>query len=113
MQKLLYFSIFLINQILGLIGNQFGNLGNDEICGIVFSAKSHEDVISVWNKNADDQNLTAQIRCVTVVEGYCILGEARYILQKLLYYKNADDQNLTTQIRCVTVVEGYCFFCFR
>eukprot|EP01121_Diplochlamys_sp_Union-15-3_P003599 TRINITY_DN1353_c0_g1_i2.p1 TRINITY_DN1353_c0_g1~~TRINITY_DN1353_c0_g1_i2.p1 ORF type:complete len:201 (+),score=31.48 TRINITY_DN1353_c0_g1_i2:96-698(+) len=38
--------------ILALIGEQFGV--GDEICGVVVSVRYKEDLISVWNRNADN-----------------------------------------------------------
>lgn len=36
----------------------------DEICGAVVSMRQQEDIISVWNRTAGDQFITARIRCV-------------------------------------------------
>ena len=34
----------------------------DEICGAVVSMRQQEDIISVWNRTAGDQFITARIR---------------------------------------------------
>jgi hypothetical protein len=35
-----------------------------EICGAVVSVRNGEDIISVWNKTADNLEATNKIRCV-------------------------------------------------
>lgn len=46
--------------LLALIGEQF-ELG-DEICGAKLSIRFSEDIISLWNRNADNQEVTDKIR---------------------------------------------------
>lgn len=46
--------------LLGIIGEQFG-VGN-EICGAVLSIRYSEDIISLWNKTANNSETTAKIR---------------------------------------------------
>lgn len=48
------------NLILAILGEQF--MVGDEICGAVVSIRFQEDIISVWNKTAQDNNSTARIR---------------------------------------------------
>jgi translation initiation factor 4E len=48
-------------QVLGLIGEQF-DVGN-EICGAVISIRAQEDILSVWNRNSENTDATAKIRC--------------------------------------------------
>lgn len=48
------------NLILALLGDQF-DVG-DDICGAVVSVRFQEDIISIWNKTADNQDLTFKIR---------------------------------------------------
>jgi len=48
------------NLVLAIIGEQF-DVGN-EICGAVVSVRGSEDIISVWNKNADNTEATDKIR---------------------------------------------------
>lgn len=48
------------NLILAILGEQF--MVGDEICGAVVSIRFQEDIISVWNKTAHDNNSTARIR---------------------------------------------------
>lgn len=48
------------NLILAILGEQF--MVNDEICGAVVSVRYQEDIISVWNRTASDQNATTRIR---------------------------------------------------
>ncbi|GBG26995.1 Eukaryotic translation initiation factor 4E [Hondaea fermentalgiana] len=46
--------------LIALVGDQF-EVG-DEITGIVLSIRAHEDVISIWNRTADDTHLVNRIR---------------------------------------------------
>lgn len=46
--------------VLAIIGEQF-DVGN-EICGAVVSVRGAEDIISVWNKSADNAEATDKIR---------------------------------------------------
>lgn len=46
--------------VLAVIGEQF-DVGH-EICGAVCSVRSSEDIISIWNKTADNQEATNKIR---------------------------------------------------
>eukprot|EP01041_Mallomonas_annulata_P000772 gene772-1478_t len=46
--------------VLAIIGEQF-DVGQ-EICGAVISIRGSEDIISVWNKNADNMEATDKIR---------------------------------------------------
>jgi hypothetical protein len=46
--------------LLAIIGEQF-DVGS-EICGAVVSVRNSEDIISVWNKNADNKDATNKIR---------------------------------------------------
>ncbi|KAG8198269.1 hypothetical protein JTE90_021525 [Oedothorax gibbosus] len=46
--------------MLAILGEQF--MVGEEICGAVVSIRFQEDIISVWNKTADDQVTTIRIR---------------------------------------------------
>lgn len=46
--------------VLAIIGEQF-DVGS-EICGAVISVRGSEDILSVWNKNADNMEATNKIR---------------------------------------------------
>lgn len=48
-------------QLMALIGEQF-DVGH-EICGVVVSGRASETIISVWNKNAENFEATARIKC--------------------------------------------------
>jgi len=48
------------NLILAMLGEQF--MVGEEICGAVVSVRYQEDIISVWNKTANDTTTTAKIR---------------------------------------------------
>lgn len=48
------------NLILAILGEQF--MVGEEICGAVISIRLHEDIISVWNRTANDQATTVRIR---------------------------------------------------
>jgi len=46
--------------ILAIIGEQF-DVGQ-EICGAVVSVRNNEDIISIWNRNADNEDASFKIR---------------------------------------------------
>ncbi|KAF8791138.1 eukaryotic translation initiation factor 4E type 2-like [Argiope bruennichi] len=46
--------------LLAILGEQF--MVGEEICGAVVSIRFQEDIISVWNKTANDQHTTIRIR---------------------------------------------------
>jgi translation initiation factor 4E len=46
--------------VLAIIGEQF-DVGH-EICGAVVSVRHSEDILSVWNKTADNNEATSKIR---------------------------------------------------
>jgi translation initiation factor 4E len=46
--------------VLAIIGEQF-DVGN-EICGAVCSMRVSDDIISIWNRTADNQEATDKIR---------------------------------------------------
>jgi hypothetical protein len=48
--------------LLALVGEQF-DVGN-EVCGAVLSIRFHDDSVSVWNRNADNEGALNKIRCV-------------------------------------------------
>jgi len=48
------------NLVLAMLGEQF--MVGGEICGAVVSIRYQEDIISVWNRTASDQNTTGRIR---------------------------------------------------
>nr|CAG4652098.1 EOG090X0BMA [Triops cancriformis] len=48
------------NLILAMLGEQF--MVGDEICGAVVSVRFSEDIISIWNRSANDQVTTGRIR---------------------------------------------------
>ena len=47
---------------LALIGQQFIGVPVDEICGAVLSVRYSEDILGVWNRNANDRDLIERIR---------------------------------------------------
>ncbi|CAH9078803.1 unnamed protein product [Cuscuta epithymum] len=46
--------------VLALVGDQLDH--SDNICGAVLSIRFNEDILSVWNRNASDQQAIAAIR---------------------------------------------------
>lgn len=48
--------------ILALIGDQFEAQVGSEICGIVISVRNGEDILSIWNKTAANDQITIRIR---------------------------------------------------
>ncbi|XP_044132894.1 eukaryotic translation initiation factor 4E type 2-like [Bufo gargarizans] len=53
-------SRFWENIILAMLGEQF--MVGEEICGVVVSIRFQEDILSIWNKTANDQISTIRIR---------------------------------------------------
>ncbi|KAE8620462.1 hypothetical protein XENTR_v10010264 [Xenopus tropicalis] len=53
-------SRFWENIILAMLGEQF--MVGEEICGVVVSIRFQEDILSIWNKTANDQFSTVRIR---------------------------------------------------
>ena len=51
--------------MLAIIGEQF-DVGN-EICGAVISVRYNEDIISLWNRNADNNEACHRIRYDKVI----------------------------------------------
>lgn len=50
--------------ILALIGCQFTGIPHNEVCGAVVSIRYSEDIVSVWNKTANDREITDRLRDV-------------------------------------------------
>lgn len=48
--------------LLALIGGQFQGIPDGEVCGAVVSIRYGEDIVSVWNKTADDREITERLR---------------------------------------------------
>jgi translation initiation factor 4E len=48
--------------VIALLGDQFSSVGNHEICGAVLSIRNHEDIISVWNRDASDESAKSAIK---------------------------------------------------
>ncbi|KIH46803.1 eukaryotic initiation factor 4E, partial [Ancylostoma duodenale] len=48
------------NLLLAMAGEQF--LVGDEICGAVCSVRNQEDIVSLWNRTADNIGVTNRIR---------------------------------------------------
>ena len=48
--------------VFAMIGDQFFEFGDEEICGAVMSVRAGEDVLSVWNKSATNGALNLKIR---------------------------------------------------
>jgi hypothetical protein len=46
--------------LLAIIGEQF-SVGN-EVCGAVISCRYNEDIVAVWNRNADNEEAVHRIR---------------------------------------------------
>ena len=46
--------------LLAIIGEQFDQ--GDEICGAVVSLRANEDIVSIWNRNADNQAAISRLR---------------------------------------------------
>lgn len=45
----------LLLQVLALVGDQLDY--GDNVCGAVLSVRFNEDILSVWNRNASDQQV--------------------------------------------------------
>mmetsp|Transcript_15089 Transcript_15089/g.21829 ORF Transcript_15089/g.21829 Transcript_15089/m.21829 type:complete len:261 (+) Transcript_15089:87-869(+) len=48
--------------LLALIGGQFQGIPEGEICGCVVSIRYSEDILGIWNKTANDRELTERLR---------------------------------------------------
>lgn len=48
--------------VLALIGSQFTGIPDGEVCGAVVSIRYSEDIVSVWNKTANDREITDRLR---------------------------------------------------
>lgn len=48
--------------VLALIGSQFMGIPDGEVCGVVVSIRYSEDIVSVWNKTANDRDITDRLR---------------------------------------------------
>nr|XP_004226229.1 eukaryotic translation initiation factor 4E type 2 [Ciona intestinalis] len=48
------------NLILAMLGEQF--MVGDEVCGAVVSIRFQEDIISIWNRSANESQVTSRIR---------------------------------------------------
>ncbi|XP_023650642.1 eukaryotic translation initiation factor 4E type 2-like [Paramormyrops kingsleyae] len=53
-------SRFWENIILAMLGEQF--MVGEEICGVVVSVRFQEDILSIWNRTANDHMTTSRIR---------------------------------------------------
>jgi translation initiation factor 4E len=51
--------------LLAMMGEQF-DVG-DEICGAVISIRQNEDILSLWNKSANDGRINLRIRFVRLM----------------------------------------------
>jgi translation initiation factor 4E len=56
-------------QLLAIVGEQF-QVG-DEVCGIVCSIRFNEDILSVWNKSADNKQARLKIQYVFFLGFVC------------------------------------------
>lgn len=61
--------------MIALVGDQFE--AGHEICGAVLSIRSHEDIISIWNRSASDdpakQRIQASMRKVMMLPPTAVL----------------------------------------
>eukprot|EP01083_Nonionella_stella_P081639 225006_1 len=48
--------------VLALIGCQFPGIPYNEVCGAVVSIRYSEDIVSVWNRTANDTEITQRLR---------------------------------------------------
>lgn len=48
--------------ILALIGGQFPGIPDGEICGAVISIRYSEDILGIWNRTANDRDITERLR---------------------------------------------------
>lgn len=56
-------SRFWESVLLAIIGEEWDVC--DEICGVVMSIRENEDILAIWNRNADNQILLAKLKdCV-------------------------------------------------
>eukprot|EP00549_Striatella_unipunctata_P012267 CAMPEP_0118674202 /NCGR_PEP_ID=MMETSP0800-20121206/759_1 /TAXON_ID=210618 ORGANISM="Striatella unipunctata, Strain CCMP2910" /NCGR_SAMPLE_ID=MMETSP0800 /ASSEMBLY_ACC=CAM_ASM_000638 /LENGTH=224 /DNA_ID=CAMNT_0006569375 /DNA_START=933 /DNA_END=1607 /DNA_ORIENTATION=+ len=48
--------------LLALIGSQFQGVPDGEVCGAIVSVRFSEDIVSVWNRNAHDREITGRLK---------------------------------------------------
>ena len=48
--------------MLALLGGQFPGVPEGEVCGAVVSIRYSEDIVSVWNKTANDREIADRVR---------------------------------------------------
>jgi translation initiation factor 4E len=48
--------------ILALIGGQYPGVQDGEICGVVLSVRYSEDILGIWNRTANDREVTERLR---------------------------------------------------
>ena len=60
--------------MLAIIGEHF-DVGN-EVCGAVISVRFSEDILSIWNRNADNTEATAKLAETCVKREVCAIATA-------------------------------------
>ena len=60
--------------MLAIIGEHF-DVGN-EVCGAVISVRFSEDILSIWNRNADNTEATAKLAETCVTREVCAIAFA-------------------------------------
>jgi hypothetical protein len=58
------------SQLLAVIGDQLQ--AGDELCGIVLSIRYQEDILSLWNRDANNRSGCEKIQCVNCVPCCCL-----------------------------------------
>ncbi|KAG9351574.1 hypothetical protein JZ751_022825 [Albula glossodonta] len=73
-------SRFWENIILAMLGEQF--MVGEEICGVVVSIRFQEDILSIWNKTANDQVTTSRIRDTLRRCPRCLQEQAKIVMDQ-------------------------------
>ncbi|ESP04867.1 hypothetical protein LOTGIDRAFT_211681 [Lottia gigantea] len=86
------------NLVLAMLGEQF--MVGGEVCGAVVSIRYQEDILSLWNRTANDHVTTSRIRDTlkrilnlppnTIMEYKCHTDSLKYVFRDRSSYRNTD-----------------------
>lgn len=91
MQASIIFSCTCI-QVLALVGDQLDY--SDDICGAVLSIRFNEDILSVWNRNASDNQVCKVQFPFVSLQGELQLSDYLLILQSVMALRDSIKRHL-------------------